>query len=95
MYDQNGVLGVKMHSCNGAGLRVVVPDDDTVSGADVYDFCSRQTENSRLRRIEALEYENELLRRTASEIRIQLIRLWKLDDRGWLDTVTWISSHDD
>jgi hypothetical protein len=67
-----------MSICNGVEPRVV-PDDG--SGADVYDFCSRQSETNRLRRIEALEYENELLRRTASEIQIELMHLQKLCGR--------------
>jgi hypothetical protein len=84
-----------MRSCNRVELRVVAPDDDAVSGADVYDFCSRQTESSRLRRIEVLEYENELLRRTASAIQIQLIRCRKSGGQGRLDTLEWMWSHEE
>jgi hypothetical protein len=48
------------------------------TGANVYDFGARQTEGGRLRRIRALEHENALLTRMASEVGIELARLRKL-----------------
>lgn len=74
-----------MRSCDGVEL-CLVPNDDAGSSADVFDFRARHFESSRLRRIEALEYENDLLRRTASEIQIELIRLKNLSIRGRRDT---------
>ncbi len=48
-----------------------------------------------MRRIAALEYENELLRRTASEIRIELIWLEQLYDSGLRGSKPWASSKED
>jgi hypothetical protein len=45
------------------------------AGADVYDFLSKQTESSRLRRVKELEQQNALLRRKVSEIEIEIAQL--------------------
>src|ERR1700750_3096236 len=73
--------GLKMRPCKGVEPRLVA-ENETEYSADVVDFCWRQSESSRLRRIEALEYENNLLRRTASEIQIELARLEKFGSTG-------------
>ena len=83
-----------MSSCNGVRLRLV-PENGAGSGADVFDIRSRQSEGSRLRRIAALEYENELLRRTVSEIRIELIWLEQLCGSGWRGSTPWASAQED
>jgi hypothetical protein len=83
-----------MSSCNGVQLRLV-PENGADSGADVFDIRTKQSEGSRLRRIAALEYENELLRRTASEIRIELIWLEQLYDSGLRGSKPWASSKED
>jgi hypothetical protein len=46
--------------------------------ADIYEFRLRQTESNRRLRIKALEGENALLRRTMSELQIELVRLGRL-----------------
>lgn len=46
--------------------------------AKVYDFGARHAESSRLQRIKALERENALLTRVASEIGTEMVRLRKL-----------------
>lgn len=48
------------------------------ASADIYDFGARQTEDTRFRRIEALEQENALLKRMLSEIGCEIVRLRKL-----------------
>ena len=47
------------------------------ASADIYDFFSKQTESDRLRRIREFEEENALLRRTVSEIQIEIVMLRK------------------
>jgi hypothetical protein len=61
-------IGVWLRAENGQ------PND----GADIYDFRSKRTESSRLRRIEMLERENSLLRRMVTEIDKEIILLGKL-----------------
>jgi hypothetical protein len=81
-----------MRYFNKVELRLV-PDGTAGSGADVFDICSRQSES--LRRIAALEYENELMRRAASAIQLHLVRNGKSGSRGWLEAMAWMSSQED
>ena len=46
--------------------------------ADIYEFRLRQPDSNHRQRIKALEGENELLRRTISELQIELVRLGNL-----------------
>jgi len=68
-----------MRTNGGAELRA----DSRLSktSADIYDFPSKQTEGKRLRRIKELEQENGLLKRTISEIQIDIVRLRKAMQR--------------
>ena len=68
-----------MRTNGGAELRA----DSRLSktSADIYDFQSKQTESKRLRRIKELEQENGLLKRTISEIQIDIVRLRKAMQR--------------
>jgi hypothetical protein len=83
-----------MRYFNKVELRLV-PDGPASSSADVFDFRSRQAESSRLRRIAALEYENELLRRAASAIQLQLVGHGKSYSDEWLEAMAWMSSRED
>lgn len=58
-------------STGGLRAELCVPK----AGADVYDFLSKQTESSRLRRVRELEQQNALLRRKVSEIEIEIAQL--------------------
>ena len=91
----SGFLGVNMRLSNGVELRIVAPDEDDVdSRADLFEICSRQSEVGALRRIEALEHENELLRRAASAIQLYLAGDERSDSRGWLDAIAWMLSRE-
>jgi hypothetical protein len=56
----------------------VFPDPEMPkTGATVYDFDVRQTEELRLRRMKTLQHENALLARVAIEIRSEIVHLQK------------------
>lgn len=66
-------LGVQFMSTDiGAGQRA---DARAKESADVYDFVSKQLESSRVRRVKDFRAENAMLRRTASEIQMEIVRL--------------------
>jgi hypothetical protein len=48
------------------------------SNENVYSLGLKQDESSRLRRIESLKHENELLMRMVAETQIEVVRLRKL-----------------
>jgi len=77
--DTEAAGGLKMRTNSGAELRAESRLSKT--SADIYDFLSKQTESNRLRRIKELEQENALLKRTISEIQIDIVRLRKATHR--------------
>ena len=82
-----------MRYYNKVELRLV-PGGTTGLGAEVFDICSRQSESNRLHRIAALERENELLRRAASAIQVQLASQ-NSGNRGWLEAMVRTLSQED
>lgn len=86
-----------MRLSNGVELRLVVLDEDhrgpeAHPDAHIVDFCSRQSENNALRRIEALERENEMLRAAASAIQYHVERNDGSGGRGWLEAMSLMLS---
>lgn len=66
-------LGVRFMSTDiGVGQRAEARAKES---ADVYDFVSKQLESSRVRRVKDFRAENAMLRRTASEIQMEIVRL--------------------
>lgn len=66
-----------MSSENGAES-IFLGTDPATAGATICSFSPRRGEGRRLRRLEELKYENELLTRVLSETQGEIVRLRKI-----------------
>jgi hypothetical protein len=79
-----------MRLSNGVELRVVASDENHNSPVDI---C-QQPEIGFLRRIDALEHENELLRRAACAIQLYLAGDDRSGSRRWLGAMVSLLSRE-